>query len=51
MNLKTYKVIENKSGYYNDQHQANVIDQKMVIQIDSTEKLSSDLYFRIKHRG
>ena len=40
MNLKIYQINEQR-----------VKDQKMIIQIDNAMHLSSDLYFRIKHKG
>ncbi len=50
MNLKSYRVLESKSNYYMSDS-LKQIDQKMVIYIDNAENLSSDLYFRIKHKG
>lgn len=53
MNLKTYKIMDAREYSLEPVLKFNtqVIEQKMVIQIDKSMKLSSDLYFRVKHRG
>ena len=48
MNLKTYRIYDAEEGI--TQH-AKGIAQKMVMSIDQKLKLSSDLYFRLKHKG
>ncbi len=54
MNLKTYRIFEGE-GAVADPEQArggsSSSCQKMVIAIDQKLKLSSDLYFRLKHKG
>lgn len=48
MNLKSYHIYD-QNDITTGQRAANV--QKMTIEINGALKLSSDLYFRIKHRG
>ncbi|CDW87066.1 phosphatidylinositol--trisphosphate 3-phosphatase [Stylonychia lemnae] len=51
MNLKTYKQLEQSQRISAQTSSSQSFEQKMVIQIENALQLSSDLYFRIKHRG
>lgn len=48
MNLKTYRIYDAEEGIIQE---SKGIRQNMVLDITQRLKLSSDLYFRIKHRG